>query len=66
MATTSRLEVFIEQCDSDDFNDSEEVNGWLRGILTGDILTIEHEDSEGVPIATEKYRVTRIDDDAER
>lgn len=59
------LETWVEQSDDSDFNDSDEVQGWLSATLIPDpsggfMLTVTFQPDSNNDEAVEKYRVTRI------
>lgn len=56
------LEIFVEQNgDSNDYNDSEDVEGWLTVTLRGDVLEVKYQSDAGSPEVIEHYRVVRTD-----
>lgn len=56
------LEVFVEQNgDSNDYNDSEDVLGWLTVTLHNGVLTVKYESDTGAPGVFEHYRLVRTD-----
>lgn len=55
------LPVFFEQYgDNNDYNDSDEVLGWLGARLDGDVLTILYEDGYDNSKTEERYRVVPL------
>jgi len=60
------LKTFIGQNDgSSDFNDSDEVMGWLSARLDSDVLTVTYKPSDDSELraATERYRVSPLGDE---
>jgi hypothetical protein len=56
------LTILIEQANDPDYNDGDEVLGWLSADLVGDVITVEYESGEDNTKTFEKYRVIRLED----